>query len=168
MKIGVLSDTHDRREITQAAIRLLCGRGAELILHCGDIESPETVRLFTEVPTHFVFGNWDEDRKGLLAAIADVDGRWHENFGWLALAGKSVAWVHGHVRGQRRELEESGAFDYLFYGHSHAAETHRSGVTFVMNPGALFRAIPKTVGLVDLTTGQGELIEIEELKAASR
>ena len=79
MKIGVVSDTHDRLAITAVAIRLLCGRGAELILHCGDIESPETVRLFTGVPTHFVFGNWDKDRKGLLTAIADVGGRWHDD-----------------------------------------------------------------------------------------
>ena len=59
MKIGVLSDTHDRLEITAAAIRLLCGRGAELILHCGDINSVAAVRLFRGVPAQFVFGNWD-------------------------------------------------------------------------------------------------------------
>ena len=40
MKIGVLSDTHGRLEITQSAMRLLRERGAELILHCGDIDSP--------------------------------------------------------------------------------------------------------------------------------
>jgi uncharacterized protein len=161
MKIGVVSDTHDRLEITQSAIRLLCERGAELILHCGDIESSETVRLFTSVPTHFVLGNWDKDREGLLAAMADVGGRWHEDYGWLELAGKSVAWLHGHVRGQRRELEQSGAFDFLFYGHSHTAETHRTGATFVMNPGALFRANPKTVALVDVATGEWESLAVE-------
>jgi putative phosphoesterase len=164
MKIGVLSDTHDRLEITQTAIHLLRERGAELILHCGDIESPETVRLFTEVQTHFVFGNWDKDHKRLLIAIQEVGGQWHEDYGYLELAGKSIAWVHGHVRGQRRELEEPQAFDYLFYGHSHTAETHRTGVTLVMNPGALFRAIPKTVALVDVVSGEWERLIIEAPK----
>ncbi|MBO0697791.1 MAG: metallophosphoesterase family protein [Zavarzinella sp.] len=59
MKIGVLSDTHGQVDRTTAAIHLLRERGVELILHCGDIDSPATVRLFTDVPTHFVFGNWD-------------------------------------------------------------------------------------------------------------
>jgi len=166
MKIGVLSDTHDRLEITQAAIRLLCGRGAELILHCGDIESPETVRLFTSVPTHFVFGNWDKDQKALLSAIADVGGRWHQDYGWLELAGKSVAWLHGHVRGQRRELERNGAFDYVFYGHSHTAEAHWTEKTLVLNPGALHRARPKTVALVDVAKGERELVEVPASGAA--
>lgn len=161
MKIGVLSDTHDRREITQTAIRLLCERGVELILHCGDIESPGMVRLFTGVPTHFVFGNWDKDREGLLRAIQNVGGRWHEDYGWLELAGKSVAWCHGDLRGQRAELEQNGVFDYVFYGHSHTAETHTTGNTLVLNPGALHRARPKTVALVDVATGQWELIEVE-------
>src|SRR5262245_27312110 len=99
MKIGVVSDTHDRLEITRSAIRLLCERGAELILHCGDIESSEMVHLFTGVPTHFVFGNWDKDHGRLLTAIADVGGRWHADYGSLELGGKCVAWLHGHVRG---------------------------------------------------------------------
>jgi uncharacterized protein len=161
MKIGVVSDTHDRLAITSAAIRLLCGRGAELILHCGDIVSPETVRLFTDVPTHFVFGNWDKDRSGLLAAITDVGGRWHDDYGWLELAGKSVAWLHGHVEGQRAELEQNGAFDYVFYGHSHKAEGHWTKKTLVLNPGALHRARPKTVALVDLATGEWEALTVE-------
>ena len=161
MKIGVVSDTHDRLEITETAIRLLCERGAELILHCGDIESSETIRLFTTVPTHFVFGNWDKDREGLLAAIADVGGRWHEDYGWLELSGKSVAWCHGDVRGQRRELEQNGAFDYVFYGHSHRPEAHVTGTTLVLNPGALHRARPKTVALVDVATGEWESLVVE-------
>lgn len=165
MKIGVVSDTHDRVEITQTAIRLLCERGAELILHCGDIESAETVRLFSEVPAHFVFGNWDKDHRRLLAAIADVGGQWHKDYGWLNLAGKSVAWLHGHVRGQRAELEHNGAFDYVFYGHSHHAEAHRTNGTLVLNPGALHRARPKTVALVDLATGEWELVEVESRHA---
>jgi uncharacterized protein len=161
MKIGVVSDTHDRLEITQTAIRLLCERAVELILHCGDIESPETVRLFTEVPTHFVFGNWDKDQPKLRSAIADVGGQLHEEYGWLELAGNNVAWIHGHVRGKRAELERSGAFDYVFYGHSHAAESHRTGSTFVLNPGALFRARPKTVALVDVPNGAWELLPVD-------
>ena len=41
MRIGVVSDTHDRQEAVAEAVRLLMEQHVELILHCGDIESPE-------------------------------------------------------------------------------------------------------------------------------
>lgn len=161
MKIGVLSDTHDRGEITQAAIRLLVGRGAELILHCGDIESPETVRLFTDVPTQFVFGNWDHSRTALAKAIREIGAIFHDGPGRIKLGGKRIGWLHGHVRGERAKLEHAGELDFLFYGHSHHAEAHWTGKTLVLNPGALHRARPKTVALVDVATGEWELVTVE-------
>jgi putative phosphoesterase len=162
MKIGVLSDTHDRTEITAEAVRLLIERGAELLIHCGDIESPQIVQLLAARPSHFVFGNWDKDAASLSAAIHAIGGTLHTEFGYLALEGKHIAWVHGHVRGQRRELEQLDQFDYLFYGHSHIAESHHAGRTLVLNPGALFRARPKTCALVDLKTGEVESINVAD------
>jgi uncharacterized protein len=160
MKIGVVSDTHGRSAITQAAIHLLRERGAELILHCGDIDCPTTVRLFSPLPSHFVFGNWDLRPTRLKLAIAEIGGVWHDEIGLLEIAGKRLAWVHGHVRGQRQRLEISGAFDFLFYGHSHKAEAHRAGRTLVMNPGALHRAKTKTVVLIDVATGKWERVVV--------
>ncbi len=74
MRIGVVSDTHDRQEAVAEAVRLLMEQHVELILHCGDIESPDTVRVFKPIATHFVFGNWDKDKAKLAAAIKDVGG----------------------------------------------------------------------------------------------
>jgi len=154
MRIGVVSDTHDRVEVIADAIRLLVDQRVELILHCGDIETPETARLFKPIPTHFVFGNWDKDRGKLAAAIKEVGGTHHDSFGAIELAGKRLAWVHSHERHQLRQLEHSDFFDYLFYGHTHVREQHRTGKTLVANPGALFRANPKTCIVVDVKTGE--------------
>jgi uncharacterized protein len=52
------------------------------------------------------------------------------------------------------QLEHSNYFDYLFYGHTHVREQHRTGRTLVANPGALFRANPKTCIVLDLITGE--------------
>lgn len=46
MKIGILSDTHDRTDDVRIALALLVERSVELLVHCGDIESVATVRLF--------------------------------------------------------------------------------------------------------------------------
>ncbi|MGL6095280.1 MAG: metallophosphoesterase family protein [Fimbriiglobus sp.] len=155
MRIGVVSDTHDRAEAVAEAVRLLTDvHHVELILHCGDIESPATVAAFAPVPTHFVYGNWDKDRAKLSAAIKAIGGTSHESFGALELAGKRVAWVHSHERHHLYHLEYSDSFDYLFYGHTHVREQHRTGKTLVANPGALFRANPKTCIVLDVVTGE--------------
>lgn len=154
MLIGVVSDTHDRAEAVAEAVRLLLEQQVELILHCGDIESPETIELFRPIPTHFVFGNWDRDRARLATAIKAIRGTYYESFGVLELAGRRLAWVHSHERNQLRELEHSNYFDYVFYGHTHVREQHRTGKTLVANPGALFRANPKTCIVLDVATGE--------------
>jgi predicted phosphodiesterase len=38
------------------------------------------------------------------------------------------------------------------YGHTHKAEFHRVGKTLVLNPGALHRATPHSLAVVDLDT----------------
>ena len=154
MRIGVVSDTHDRVEAIAEAVRLLADQKVELILHCGDIESPDTVAAFHLVPTHFVYGNWDKDRLKLNAAIKAIGGTAHDSFGAVELAGKRIAWVHSHERHQLYQLEHCDYFDYVFYGHTHVREQHRTGKTLVANPGALFRANPKTCIVLDVVTGE--------------
>lgn len=159
MKIGVISDTHDNIQKTAEAIRLLKEHGAELLIHCGDICRPETVLLFQDVPTHFVFGNNDDPTK-LIATMDAIGVHHHVEFGQLTLAGKEIAWVHSHRWDQLQRLENSNEFDYLFYGHTHEVEIHRTGKTLVANPGALHRARPKTCLLVDLGSGALQTIQV--------
>ncbi len=154
MRIGVISDTHDRHEVVADAVRLLGEQKVELVLHCGDIETPETVALFKPLPTHFVFGNWDKEKGKLVAAIREIGGQAHDAFGAMELAGKRIAWCHSHDRHQFHELEHCNYFDYLFYGHTHVREQHRTGKTLVANPGALFRANPKTCVVLDIVSGE--------------
>ena len=154
MRIGIVSDTHDRSEAIADAVRLLAEQQVELILHCGDIESLDTIQLFKPVPTHFVFGNWDRDRVRMTAAIRGIGGHANDSFGAIELAGKRIAWVHSHERHQLYQLEHADYFDYVFYGHTHVREQHRTGRTLVANPGALFRANPKTCVVLDVLTGE--------------
>ena len=154
MRIGIVSDTHDRLEAISEAVRLLLEQRVELILHCGDIESVETVAAFAVIPTHYVFGNWDKDRAKLAAAIRAAGGIAHDSFGAIELGGKRLAWVHSHERHQLYQLEHADYFDYVFYGHTHVREQHRTGRTLVANPGALFRANPKTCVVLDVVTGE--------------
>jgi putative phosphoesterase len=160
MLIGIISDTHRNQQTVAKALSLLKERRVDLILHCGDIDDAETIRPFGGIPTHFVFGNCDTDRKGLRQAIGAGHGKLHEPFGSLELAGRKIAWLHGDDSHLFRDVENSAYFDYLFYGHTHHAKQHRSGPTLVVNPGALHRARVKTFVLLNLDDGKLQSVAI--------
>jgi putative phosphoesterase len=160
MHIAVLSDTHSRYHTAEDALRLLRERGITTVIHCGDIEDAETVRLFAGFTAHFVFGNVDTERLSLKEAMREIGATLHEPFGDLELEGKKIAFLHGDNQQLFQDVEQSGYFDYLFYGHTHQAKEHRTGPTRVINPGALHRAHPKTLILLDLATGTVESVEV--------
>jgi putative phosphoesterase len=161
MLIGIMSDTHGNYENVTAALRIISQRGVDLVLHCGDIDDAETVRLFKGVETHFVFGNCDTDKTSLRKAIRAGRGTLHEPYGSLELAGRKIAWLHGDDPHLFRDVEHSEYYHYLFYGHSHQAEQHRSGRTLIVNPGALHRARVKTFVLLNLDNDELQSVAIE-------
>jgi putative phosphoesterase len=160
MKIAVISDTHSSAATIAKALDLIAAHDAHAILHCGDIEDAETVPLFPQ-NTHFVYGNCDSDRAGIKAAVQELGATLHEPFGHLELAGTNIAFVHGDDKRLLHDLENADAFDFLFYGHTHEAKEHRAGRTRVINPGALYRARPKSFVVVDLTVGRVESVIVE-------
>ena len=161
MRIGILSDTHNRNLTTGLALAQLWERGISTVLHCGDIEGPETVALFRGLTSHFVFGNCDWDRQAIREAVAEIGATLHEPYANLELEGRRIAVVHSDNKTLFRGLENSKRFDFLFYGHTHKAEEHRSGPTRVINPGALHRANPKTFVVLDLATQKIETVVVE-------
>ena len=161
MRIGVVSDTHSRHATVETVVKLLRQRGVYCVLHCGDIEDADTVWLFESLTTHFVFGNCDGDRMSLRQAIHGSGASLYEPFGKLDLDGRKLAWIHGDDKRLFEKLESSGDFDFLFYGHSHQAEQHKTGPTLVVNPGALHRARPKTFVVLDLESGEMESVTVE-------
>jgi putative phosphoesterase len=161
MRIGIVSDSHGNSAMVLKALDLLRARGIQTILHCGDLDDASTVYLFQDFTTHFVFGNCDHDRSGIRRAVTNAGQTLHEPCGKLELDGKKIAFLHGDDRRLFQRLEESGEFDYLFYGHTHQAAEHRTGRTRVINPGALHRARPKTALILDVETGGTECLIVE-------
>ena len=160
MKVAILSDTHGRQVTVGLALGQIRDRGITTVLHCGDIDDPETVALFRGLDAHFVFGNCDHDKEELRRAIEGAGATLHGHWGNLELGGLEIAFLHGDDPCLFREVEQSGHFDYLFYGHTHQAGEHRTGPTRVINPGALHRARPKTFVVLDLESGQVESVTL--------
>jgi putative phosphoesterase len=160
MKIGVVSDTHDNIVAIQAAVALLRHRGVELLIHCGDLESADTAAYFRDIVTHFVQGNCDDPLPILKPSVESHGGVLHGSVGFLDLSGTRIAWTHGHEVSCLRQLETSGAYDFVFHGHTHEAGQFQKGATWVINPGALYRAPRYTCVVLDVRSGTLEFVEI--------
>jgi putative phosphoesterase len=162
MQIGILSDTHSRYATVENALRLLQVRKINVVLHCGDIDDSETVWLFQGFTVHFVFGNCDRlEQHSIRQAVHGIGETIHDGYGFVELEGVKIAFTHGDDPRLLHDLEMSGAFDFLFYGHTHKAEEHRTGPTRVINPGALHRANPKTFVVLDLATRTVESVVVD-------
>ena len=153
MRIGILSDSHNHLKRTEAAVRILVAAGAESLVHCGDLATPEIVAACSVLPFYFVLGNHDGDMAPQLEAAATAAGatclRWG---GVIELAGKKIGVIHGHLATDRKRVEAERP-DYLLSGHTHAALDWMDGAIRRINPGALFRASEFTVAMLDLESG---------------
>ena len=139
MRVGIISDTHGllRPEAEQAL------RGVALIVHAGDVGSPEILtRLQAIAPVFAVRGNVDTEpwtRKLPLTTVVD--------------AGRATLYVLHNLR----DLDlrpEAAQFDFVISGHTHQPEqTERNGVIY-LNPGSAGPRrfhLPVTLALVNLS-----------------
>lgn len=160
MRIGVVSDTHGHVLNTLAAVRMLESLNVEAVLHAGDIGTIEIPPLLTAWPTHFVFGNCDHQRAELWAAIEQAGLTCHGRLGDLVIGGRRIALIHSDDAAQFRRICACGEYELVCYGHTHVAKQHHEDQTLVLNPGALYRANPHTIAVVDLDTMEAAIVPV--------
>lgn len=159
MRIGILSDTHNELQATQAAVRVFESFDVDLVIHCGDIGSKDVISLFSAWPLHFVFGNMDDPR-ALREAVRGNGQTCHERFGHLNVAGRSIAFLHGDDSALLQRTVRSGEWDVVCHGHTHIAAKFSAGPTLVLNPGAIQRTNSPSVVILDLPSCEVTQIDI--------
>lgn len=160
MLIGVVSDTHGQVRSTLQAIEMLKQFDLEAVLHCGDIGSPAIVGLFSPWKTHFVFGNVDYDRDVLETEITAGGHASHGEFGDLSFGETKIALLHGDDTRRLRQTIHSGQWQIVCHGHTHIAKREQVGPTLVLNPGAIHRANPHSIALVELPSREVTSIQL--------
>ncbi len=160
--LGVVSDTHGNIANTSLAVRLFEDRQVQLVVHCGDIGSPDIPRLFARWPTHYVLGNVDGSGAQLQAAIDEVGHTLHGRFGTLLAGGRRIALIHSDDIELFHNTIDSQDWDLLCYGHTHQAKCHVVVRTVVLNPGAVHCGYPPSVALVDLASLEVTSIPLPE------
>ncbi len=156
--VGIIADTHDNVEAIEAAVAVFEEEDIETVVHCGDFIAPPVLPFFEGLELHGVLGNNDGEVEGLEAGFADLpDSELHGRFADLEFDGRSFAVLHGEDREEVEGYAESGAYDFVCYGHHHEREVREVGETTVVNPGAQFPTVPddhRTVAVVETETGE--------------
>ncbi len=160
MKAGILSDSHDQKDLAEAALSLFRDEGVGVILHLGDVCRPETIDAYREcgIPLIGVFGNNDSDREGLQAASGDG---FHQGPHMPEIGGRKVLMAHSFDELQE-EIGEGGRFDLILFGHTHRPLTMRIGRALILNPGEAcgFVSGKATCGVIDLVRMEASIREI--------
>ena len=107
-----------------------------------------------------MFGNCDYDRDVLRAAIQSRGMTCHDEFGRIGLAGRQIAVLHGHDARRMQQVLTGGGYDLVCTGHTHVASVERRGELLLVNPGAIYRANPHTIAVVDLATMEAEIVPL--------
>lgn len=164
MKIGILSDTHGNLRRTHSAIALLRGHDVERVIFCGDAGGEavldELVAGFCAagIPVHAVLGNVDLWDTGIAGYPSETGLDMMGHAGELECNGKRIAILHGHDAHRLQTALRSGAYDYVFTGHTHEADDQTFENTRLINPGAVHRSAAPSVAVLDLETGSLDIL----------
>jgi len=121
MVIGVISDTHGR--ITESALEAL--KGSSLILHAGDVGSPDVIRALEKIaPVYPVRGNTDRGMWAQALPMTQLVEAEGMSFYVLHDIGTLII-DPGHI-----------GINAVIYGHSHAPKEEWRGGVLYFNPGS--------------------------------
>ena len=171
MKICILSDSHDHIPLLDAAVADAVTRGAEAVLHCGDVVAPSTLKCLNkyQLPVHVIHGNNSGDlyTLGQMATQPDNVIEYHGMDAGVELAGKRIFLVH--YPHYARAMAATGDWDLVCCGHSHKTSFDslpniRGGQTPLINPGTIggVGKSPATYIMADLETMVFDIHEISK------
>lgn len=126
MKFAIISDTHDNVANFTKALNWINKEGIQLVLHCGDITSQETVDEVLKSfqgEIKFVRGNGD-------FALDEIPEKIE-----MEADGKRI--FFNHYPEISKKAAESGKYDIAFYGHTHKPWAEKIGKCILANPGEI-------------------------------
>lgn len=168
MKICIVSDSHDNRHLLEIAVGDASQRGAQAVLHCGDVVAPTTLKVLQKfgLPVHIVHGNNIGDPIATAQLSNDPDSvvQYYGQDAGIELAGRRIFIVH--YPHYARAMGTTGEWDLVCCGHDHRAEIDRiinvkQGETVFINPGTVAGVgAPPTYVMGDLVNMTFEVVEV--------
>lgn len=157
LRIGVLSDSHDRLPAIEAALDTFAQRKIDAIVHAGDLIAPFAAKRLAaaDVPVYVVYGNNDGERAGLRSVLPQIQS----GPLWLELDEKRIL-VHHFI--DWCDAEAIDQADLVITGHTHEPVHETRGKTVLLNPGEVCGWVTgrSTVAVVELDSLSVEMIEV--------
>ena len=159
MRVGVISDTHDRLPTFRRAIALFKRLEVEAIFHAGDFVAPFAAKLVAAdvigVPLYCIYGNNDGERRGLKTVLPNIE----DGPLTLELDGRKI--VMHHFIDWLKPDEIQGA-DVVITGHTHEVVNESNNGQLLLNPGECCGWVNErcTVAVLDLKALSAEVIEV--------
>jgi putative phosphoesterase len=166
MLIGLLSDSHANTHALKRGVSLLMQEGAEVLVHCGDIDAVDHVSILAHAgaPAYLVAGNMDRPTGKLAKEAKKCGVQFAANFIEVPLGeGEYLIALHGDNEQLLIELVEGGQFPYICHGHTHQCADQTFGTVRVICPGALAHPRkPKypTVAILDTESDTVRFIKV--------
>lgn len=157
MRIGVISDTHDRLPAIDRALARFEEWRVEAVLHLGDIIAPFAAKKLTtlSVPLHVIYGNNDGERAGLKETLPQiVDGPLS-----IELGGRRLM-LHHFI--EWLTPEQIASADAVLTGHTHEVLNELRDGQLFLNPGECCGWVTGrcTVALLDTDTLTAEVDDV--------
>jgi len=169
MKICIVSDSHDRADPLAQAVREAKAKGAEAVIHCGDLIGAQTIKpaLAAGLPIHAIHGNNIGDPQAMhnQSRMSGGQLQYYGPDAKLELGGRRIFVVHYDNYGYAFAC--TGEWDLVCCGHSHKAEVRRVDSvkgegTWLVNPGTVAGlAGPSTWVLADLAEMRFEVFSMD-------
>jgi len=163
MKIGLISDTHDRVPAIVALLEEFKARGVEMVLHAGDYCAPFALQPFVEyaAPMVGIFGRTDGDREGLRGIAAQALAcELFESPHSMQIGDHKILLVHDVADVTERSMLSHGL---VVHGAEHKQEMKTRGDTLIVNPGegcGWVHGAP-TAAIIDLDSKHVEFVKLD-------
>lgn len=127
MKIAVLSDSHKKQNLTNDALKMLKTNGAEYIIHAGDLEIEDNLKLLKEsnLPYVCVFGNNDY-------SLLSLQNHYNIKKEPYYFKIKDIKFKLMHL-----PYYLTSDADVIIFGHTHMFETYIQNDKLFLNPGEI-------------------------------
>lgn len=159
MKVGVISDTHDRLPTFRRAISLFERMKLEAIFHAGDYIAPFAAKVIApdvlKIPLYCVYGNNDGERAGLKDILPGiVDGPLR-----VELGGRTIVMHHFIDWLKPEEIEGT---DVVITGHTHEVVNDLRDGRLHLNPGECCGWVNarSTVAVLDLDSLKADIVDV--------
>lgn len=167
MKIAIISDTHDRLDNIEKALKYINEQKAEVLIHAGDLAHAETLEYVCKKfhgPIHYIAGNADIDEEkihGLTKIYPEL--KYYPDYAELECDGKRIAVTHKPI--DAKELARSGNYDLVIHGHDHKPWQSFVESTELLNPGNMSNddRYPSTFAIYDTAANKPKLILLSQI-----